>query len=168
MALAHLLVHLDQDATWQKRVIAIVGLRRYVKAITLQVQRFADMTSQVELGIPNDQAAFVRHETLLREQATQNGERARAVAEEKAKAAELRNGAEDAAKRRATQLKDLTDQLTKVKNEVDELLVRQSGIEQQLFEIQREVGLTLEDVYRLEILLVKIERQRFGLPPTLP
>ena len=165
VVLAHLLVHLDQDPVWQKRVVVVVGLRRYVRAVTLQVQRIADMTAHVELGIPKDQAAFVTQETVLREKAAQNAERARAVAEEKAQAVVLKNAADDAVGRRRTQLKDLTDQLTKVKNEVDELLVRQTGIEQQLFEIQREVGLTLEDVYRLEALLDRAERSRFGLPP---
>ena len=51
---------------------------------------------------------------------------------------------------------------------MDELLVRQSGIEKQLYEIQREVGLTLEDVYRLEELLARTERERYGIPPTKP
>jgi septal ring factor EnvC (AmiA/AmiB activator) len=129
------------------------------------VLRFADMIRHVELGIPGDQAAFVKQETVLREKATQNAERSRAIAEERAKLVEQKTKTDDAVNRRRTQLKDLTDQLTKVKNEVDELLVRQTGIEKQLFEIQREVGLTLEDVYRLEALLDATERERFGLPP---
>ena len=164
-ALTHLLVHLDQDPVWQKRVIVVVGLRRYVRAITLQTQRIADMTAHVELWLSKDQAAYVTQETPLREKATQYAERSRAVAEEKAQAVALKNAADDAVNRRRTQLKDLIDQLTKVKNEVDELLVRQSGIEQQLYDLQREVGLTLEDVYRLEILLDRVERARFGLSP---
>jgi hypothetical protein len=165
MNLAHLLVHLDQDAAWQKRIIAVVGLRRYVKAVTLQMVRFSDMTAHVELGIPGDQAAFVKTDTLLREEAMMKSERARAVAAERAKKVDQKNAADDAVTRQRTQLKLLTDQLTKVKTEVDELLVRQSGIEKQLFEVQREVGLTLEEVYRLEALLIATERERFGLPP---
>lgn len=165
MRLVHLLVHLDQDPAWQKRIIAVVGLRRYVKAITLQVLRFGDMLKQVEEGIPGDQAAFSSQEALLREKAIQNAERAKAVAEERAKLVEQKTLTDDSVNRRRTQLKELTDQLIKVKTEVDELLLRQSGIEKQLFEIQREVGLTLEDVYRLEALLDATERERFGLPP---
>ena len=164
-ALTHLLVHLDQDPVWQKRVIVVVGLRRYVRAVTLQVQRIADMTAHVELWLSKDQAAYSTQETALREKATQYAERSRAVAEEKAQAVALKNAADDAVNRRRTQIKDLVDQLTKVKNEVDELLVRQSGIEQQLYDLQREVGLTLEDVYRLEALLDRVERARFGLSP---
>ncbi len=163
--LAHLLIHLDPDPAWQKRIIAVVGLRRYVRAVSLQVLRFDDMIRHVEQAIPGDQSAFVVEETALRQQATQNAERARAIADERAKMTEQRIATEDAVSRRKTQLKNLTDQLTKVKGEVDELLVRQTAIEKQLFEVQREVGLTLEDVYRLETLLDAAERERFGLPP---
>jgi hypothetical protein len=165
MNLAHLLVHLDQDATWQKRIIAVIGFRRYIKAITLQMVRFTDMTSHVELGIPGDQASYVKEETLLREEAMMKSERARAIAAERLRKNDQKTAADDAVNRQKTQLKLLTDQLTKLKTEVDELLVRQSNIEKQLFEVQREVGLTLEDVYRLEILLDAVERERFGLPP---
>ncbi|QJW96266.1 hypothetical protein [Frigoriglobus tundricola] len=163
--LAHLLIHLDPDAAWQKRIIAVVGLRRYVRAVSLQVSRFDDMIRHVEQAIPGDQSAFIVEETVLRQQATQNAERARAIAEERAKMVEQKTATVDAVTRRRTQLKSLTDQLTKVKAEVDELLVRQTAMEKQLFEVQREVGLTLEDVYRLEALLDAAERERFGLPP---
>ena len=169
LRLAHLLVHLDQDAAWQKRVAVVVGLRRYVRAIAAQVLRFEDMIAHVNQGIPGDQAAFAKQLTQLREKATQNAERARAVAVERGKLEEQKTTADSAVERRRTQIKELTDQLTKVKAEVDELLVRQTGIEQQLFEIQREVGLTLEDVYRLDALLAATERERYGqLPRTEP
>lgn len=165
MRLAHLLVHLDPDPVWQKRVSVVVGLRRYAQAISRQVLAFGDMIKHVELGIPDDQAAFVKQELLFRELATQNSERARAVAEKRLKRVEQKAAADDQVNRESTQLKAVTEQLAKIKAEVDELLVRQSGIEKQLFEIQREVSLTLEEVYRLEELLDATERERFGLPP---
>lgn len=163
--LAHLLVHLDTDPVWQKRVAVIVGLRRYVRAVADQVPRLAEMIKQVDLGIPVDQATFVKHESQLRESATQNAERARVIAEQKAALADQKNKEDDAVNRQRTQLKELTDLLNRIKAEVDDLLVRQAGIEKQLYEIQREVGLTLEEVYRLEELLENVERERFGLPP---
>jgi hypothetical protein len=163
--LAHLLIHLDKEAAWQKRVMVIVGLRRYVQAVTTQTMRFADMISAAERSIPEDQALFMKHETLLRERAMQYQERARAVAEIRAAATEQKTQQDDAVARRQTQLDELIAQLNKVKAEVDDLLVKQSGIEKQLFEIQREVGLTLEEVYRLEKLLADVERERYGLTP---
>lgn len=165
LRLAHLLVHLDPDPVWQKRVAVVVGLRRYVRAIADQVPRFAEMIKQVELIIPVDQAVFAKHEAQLRESATQNAERARVIAEQKAALADQKNKEDDAVNRQRTQLKELTDLLNRIKAEVDDLLVRQAGIEKQLYEIQREVGLTLEEVYRLEELLDNVERERFGLPP---
>jgi hypothetical protein len=163
--IAHLLVHLDRDAAWQKRVMVVVGVRRYVKAITVQTLRYTDMIQHVELGIPGDQASYVKEETPLREKAAQEAERARAIAAERARKVEQKTAADDNVNRQRTQLKLLTDQLNKVKAEVDEMLVRQTGIEKQMFEIQREVSLTLEDVYRLEAILDATERERFGLPP---
>jgi hypothetical protein len=163
--IAHLLVHLDPDAAWQKRVAAVVGLRRYAKAISAQVLRFADMIAHVELGTAGEQAAFAKQETLLREQATYNAERAKAIAEQRAALVVQKTKKDDEVSREQTQLDELAAQLTKVKAEVDELLVRQTGLEAPLFEIQREVALTLEQVYRLEALLAATERERLGLPP---
>lgn len=163
--LAHLLVHIDTDAAWQKRVMVVVGLRRYVEAISAQVERFADMITDVERLIPEDQASFMRHETQLRERATSNAERAKAIADIRAALTEQKTAQDDAVSRRATQLKELRALLEKVKGEVDELLVRQTGVEGQLYELQREVALTLEEVYRLEALLTNTERERYNLPP---
>jgi hypothetical protein len=162
---AHLLVHLDGDAMWQKRVAAIVGLKRYGKAIAAQGSRFADMSKHVDRGMPGEQAAFVAHEAQLRDLATRNSDRARLLAAERLKLEEQKAAADDAVNRRRTQLAELNALYTKVKNEVDELLVRQSGIEAQLFEVQREVALTLDEVYRLEQLLTEKERERSGRLP---
>jgi hypothetical protein len=54
--------------------------------------------------------------------------------------------------------------LVKVKNEVDAMLVRQTGIEATLFEVQREVALTLDEVYQLEADLADRERKLLGSP----
>lgn len=163
--LAHLLVHLDRDAAWQKRVAVIVGLRRYAPAVATQAVRFVLMRNQVDLPIAADQATFHQNQIFLINEARQKGERARATAYERAKLVEQKTAADSDVSRRQTQLDDLKAQLQKVRTEVDELLVRQTGIEKQLYEIQREVGLTLEEVYRLEALLIDVERERYALPP---
>lgn len=166
--LAHLLIHLDRDAAWQKRVMAIIGMRRYVQSVSAQLPRFENMITSAERPIPDDQATFVKVETGLREQAIQYAERAKAVAGIRAALTEQKTAQDDAVSRRRTQLEELIAQLNKVKGEVDELLVRQSGIEKQLFEVQREVALTLEEVYRLDKLLTQVERERYGLTPEQP
>lgn len=166
MRLAHLLIHLDRDGAWQKRVMVIVGLRRYVKAVSAQVLRLSLMTQHVDRVIPIENGVFHRTIIELQQKAVQNAARAQGVAAQKNKLIEQKIAADDAVNRRQTQLKELTDQLSRVKAEVDEMLVRQTAIEQQLFEVQREVALTLEEVYRLEDLLRAVERERYGLPPT--
>lgn len=123
------------------------------------------MRNQVDLPIAADQATFHQNQIFLINEARQKGERARATAYERAKLVEQKTAADSDVSRRQTQLDDLKAQLQKVRTEVDELLVRQTGIEKQLYEIQREVGLTLEEVYRLEALLIDVERERYALPP---
>ncbi|MDY3553071.1 hypothetical protein R5W24_002162 [Gemmata sp. JC717] len=163
--ISHLLVHLDQDRAWQQRAAAVVGLRHYVRAVAGQAVRFRLMREQVDQPIMADQAVYqLRYDTLLNE-TRQSLDRARAVSQERAKLDDAKAAADDAVSRRRTQLKELGAQLEKVRTEVDQLLVQQSGIERQLYEIQREVALTLDEVYRLEALLVDAERERYGQPP---
>ena len=166
--LAHLFVHLDRDAAWQRRVAVVVGLRRYVAAITAQTVRFREMRSQVDLPLASDQASFQKVQDFLLNEARQKVSRALVIADEKAKLVEQKTSADDAVSRRQTQFTELRAQLQKVRTEVDELLVRQTGIEKELYETQREVALTLEEVYRLEALLIQVERERYGLLPRQP
>ncbi|VTR91019.1 unnamed protein product [Gemmata massiliana] len=166
--LAHLFVHLDRDAAWQRRVAVVVGLRRYVAAITAQTIRFREMRSQVDLPLAVDQASFQKAQDYLLNETRQKVDQARLIADEKAKLVEQKTAADDAVSRRQTQLAELRAQLLKVRAEIDEQLVRQTGFEKQLYEIQREVSLTLEEVYRLDALLVDIERERYGFLPRQP
>ncbi|MBY0460996.1 MAG: hypothetical protein K2V38_27055, partial [Gemmataceae bacterium] len=162
---AHLLIHLDREAGWQKRVAVVVGLRKYVQAVTHQADRFREMRLQAELPIGFDQAAFERTQQLQIAQARDADDRARKVAAERALLDETLQAQEDAVARRVSQLNNLKAQLAKVTNEVNSLLVEQSGIEKELYAVQREVALTLEDVYRLEALLTEVERQRYAVTP---
>ncbi len=166
--LAHLLVHLDRDGAWQKRVAVIVGLRQYVQAIAAQTARFREMRNHVDLPNATDQATFQKNQDALITKARQEADRARAIAGERGKLEKQQTAAETALSLRESQLVDLKAQLQKVKDEVDQLLVRQSTAEKKLFEAQRLVSLTLEDVYRLEALLIEVERERYGLSPTRP
>ncbi|AWM41428.1 hypothetical protein GobsT_75240 [Gemmata obscuriglobus] len=164
--IAQLLVHLDQDSAWQQRVATVVGLRHYVRAIASQAVRFRLMREQVDQPIMADQAVFQLRNDVLLNETRHSLDRARTVSQERAKLDDAKAAADDAVSRRRTQLRDLGAQLEKVRAEVDQSLVRQSNIERQLYEIQREVALTLDEVYRLEALLVDVERERYGQPPS--
>jgi hypothetical protein len=163
--LAHLLVHLDRDSAWQRRVAVVVGLRRYVAAVATQASRFREMRDQVDLPVAADQATFQRGQDALISEALIQSARARTTAEARNKAESQLVSAKAAVEQRQTQIDDLEASLKKVRAEVDQLLVRQTAVEADLFEIQREVSLTLEEVYRLEALLVEAERERYGLSP---
>lgn len=180
--LAHLLVHLDTDAAWQKRVMMVVGLRRYVTAVATQAQRFKEMTARVEKLIINDQgidveitlpgggrakvlSGFFGQEAINAQIARDATERAAHQRLIQAAWEKQKTEQDNRVAQRVTQLMALENQLRKVKAEVDELLARQAVVEAGLFEVQREVAITLDELYKLEAELYRRERERFGLPP---
>ena len=160
--LAHLLVHLDPSAAWQKRVMMIIGLRQYVRTIADQTIRFSQMTARVQKQIADDQERYVAENTQLRNLAIQRTQLVQATDETRNRVATQTQKDRDFVKQHEVQLTELKDQLTRIKQEVNELLARQKITEEALFAIQREVGLTLEDIYRLEAELRRIENERYG------
>jgi hypothetical protein len=159
MRIAHLLIHLDPGAEWQKRVAAIVGLSRYTSALVAQIRRFEDMSRAMEQLIVVDQQAYLeRLQPLMRaaQNATDLTNRQAAL---RAKWVEQFRRESDAVNQRETQLRELANALARVKAEVDQLLVRQKGIEDQMLAVHREVANALEEVYRLEAELVAREKQ---------
>ena len=160
--LAHLLVHLSPEAAWQKRMLAVVGVRGYLKAVQSQARRLAEMSIQIEHYLDADQRDYFAQingrpgtsdtgeHRGLRQEAEEKTLIANRMSELKAKWVDQAIKEADLLSQRTTQLKELTDQLTKVKTQVDAMLARQSTIEAGLFEIQREVAITLDEVYQFE------------------
>jgi hypothetical protein len=175
--IAHLLVHLSPEAVWQKRVLAVVGMHKYVAVIAAQSERFRDMTARVERLLAADQGpkivagkdtvigGFVGQEADLQRQAINNTELANRQADLKRKWTDQKRKDDDFVGQRTTQLNAIKAQLAKARAEVAELLHRQAGIETVLFEVQREVAVTLDDIYRLEAMLAARERELLRLPP---
>jgi hypothetical protein len=159
--LAHLLVHLDRDPAWQKRVMMVVGLRRYVRTVAEQAVRFRMMAARVERLTLDDQSRFAEEYARLKGLAIERTQMVRDMAEVKARLDEQKRKDEEFVAQRRTQLAGLTTQLQRIKAEVDALLAEQTAVEAQLFAVQREVALTLEDIYRLQAELVKQEDERY-------
>lgn len=161
--LAHLLVHLDRDAGWQKRVAMVVGLRQYVKTVAAQVIRFGLMANRVDRQMLDDDDAFLAEYNLLEALARQRTLMVRDMADTRAKLTDQQVKDQDFVNQRQTQLNNLSAQLRAIKAEVDAMLLRQELTEQQLFKVQREVGDTLDEIYRQEAELYRRERERFGV-----
>jgi peptidoglycan hydrolase CwlO-like protein len=156
--IAHLLVHLNADAAWQKRVAMIVGLKQYINAIVLQTARFQNMAAELEKLILTDQKGYLNQDADLNKLARARTELSEKQSKLKAAYVEQKKKDDDLLNHRQTQLADISNQLDKVKAEVTEALAKQTPKEAELFEIQREVAITLEDVYRLEAELQARER----------
>lgn len=163
--IARLLVHLNPDAAWQKRVMLVVGLRHYVSAIAAQAIRFKDMSARLDMLLIADQTEYVRQEAALNEMARERTELANHQSKLKAEKVEQKKKEDDFIGQRKTQLDTIKNQLLKVKAEVDEALVKQGQIEAGLFDVQREVAITLDEVYQLEATLAAREREVLKLNP---
>jgi len=169
--LAHLLVHLSPESVWQKRVLAVVGGREYIRAVQNQARRFAEMALAVEQKLESDQRDYFDQingqagtsdggeHRGLRQDAEAKTLVANRMAALKLKWVAQATKDQDLVAQRVTQLKELADQLAKVKGQVEVMLARQTGIENGLFEIQREVAITLDEVYKYEAELAALERK---------
>lgn len=159
--IAHLLVHIDRDPAAQKRTMMIVGMRRYVVAIAQQAVRFSEMAARVKKEIEADDVRFIAEYALLRDQSIKNTQMVNDTAANRRRLEEQLTKDQGFVTQRQTQLDNLKQALARVKADVDELIANQTKIEAVLFEVQREVGLTLDEVYKLEAELEKKERERF-------
>ncbi|MBA4065418.1 MAG: hypothetical protein C0501_17230 [Isosphaera sp.] len=162
--LAHLLVHLDRSADWQKRVLAVVGVRDYARAVVGQANRVREMVKRPEEAIPADEAGYWASKVRLQEIAYARTTLANNQAELRRKWVEQLRRETDLVGQRETQLKAILAQYDKVKAEVDDLLARQAVVEAALFEVQREVAITLDEVYRLYDVLAARERDLLAAP----
>lgn len=162
--LSHLLIHLSPDPDWQKRVVLVIGLRQFAKTILTQAERFAIMAERIKLIIPRNQEDFLTAERNQLILAINRTTLSNHQADLKLKWIEQEKKDADFVGQRETQLKAIQARYAKTKLEVDEMLVKQANIEAALFEVQREVAITLDEVYRLEGVLEARERDLLGLP----
>lgn len=159
--LARLLVHLDTTASWQKRTAMVVGLKEYAIAVGDQGGLFKEMLNRVEDATAADQSTFVSAYAVLRSLAIGRTQLVIEKAENRAQLTLQAQKDQDLVNQRTLQLNDLIAQRAAVKVEVDTLLAKQTLVEQQLFAVEREIGLKLEDIYRMEAELRKRELERY-------
>jgi hypothetical protein len=163
--IARLLVHLSVDPAWQKRVVIVVGLRRYVNAIADQAVRYKNMYARLDQLMVTAQSDFLAKEAALNQLARDRTDLANQQSRLKAEKAEELRKEDDFVGQRKTQLDAIKKQLAKIKAEVDDMLVKQGNIESGLFDVQREVAITLDEIYHLETVLAERERELLKLLP---
>jgi len=159
--LATLLVHLETDPAYQKRVAMIVGMKQYVKAVDGQAGKYAEIVARVESGTLVDQERFVGHYAALRAMAVQRTQLVLEMADIRRQLGVQEQKDQDLVNRRNEQLKDVTALRNKLQEEVKQLLAKQTLTEQALFLIEREIGLKLESIYSMEAELRKLENERY-------
>ena len=157
--IAHLLMLMDPNAQWQKRVALVVGLRTYVKALGAQADRLGAMAISANQEMVNDQAGFdekfemykilaYQRAVLLQQQQTLNAD----LRIQKSTDTEL-------VKQRNVQLVRRQQEFAALQAQVAAVLTRQSGVEATLFELQQKVGATLQENFDLEAKLEAAEQK---------
>jgi len=160
--IAHLLIHLDASAAWQKRVGQVVGLRLYTVVLGEQVNRLRDMAMTAQQQKVLDQARFSEEYETIKTLAVQQSlllERQQAVTADYA--AQWAKDS-DAVKNRHGQLLQREDALVSIKAQVNEALAKQSVAEADLFAVQKAVGETLRKNFDNEEKLEKAEQNAGG------
>ncbi len=157
--IAHLLLHLDSSAAWQKRVGLVVGLRTYSTVLGEQVNRLRDMASRAQDQKVHDQAKFSEEYELIKTLAVQQSlllDRQIAItAEYRDQWAKDR----DAIKKRHGQLLQREEALVSIRAQVTDSLAKQSVAEADLFTVQKGVGETLRLNFELEAKLDAAEQK---------
>jgi hypothetical protein len=160
--IAHLLLHLDTSADWQKRVGLVVGLRQYLKAVARQVDRYREMTRAADSQAVLDQAAFSEEYALLQQLAI---ERALLLERQLTVTADLRaqraKDLEHVTQRRLQVARRAAD-LDALKKEVGEALAAQARVEAALFDTQKKAGELLQRNFDLEAQLAAAEKKADG------
>jgi|GEM_PF-1967853 len=160
--LATLLAHMDTRPEWQKRTAMIVGIKQYVKAIDGQAGKYREIADRVEEAMLKDQERFLARYTQLRAMAIQRTQLMLEMAELRTQLTIQAQKDQDLVNQRKLQRDDLNAQLATLRTEVNTLLAKQTLTEQVLFLVEREIGLKLEDIYRMEDELRKRELERYG------
>ncbi len=159
---AHLLIHLDKEAAWQKRVALVVGLRAYLTAVQDQVNNLRDIAASVQQQIVLDQADFTESYEVLK---TLANERALLLDRQKGATADLaaqRNRDLEAVQQRLTQLQRRQQDLTDLQGQVAAALNQQAEVEKTLFDLEKQVGAAMDRNFQLEDRLRAAEKGKAG------
>jgi hypothetical protein len=156
---AHLLIFLDESAPWQQRVARIVGLNTYKTVLAAQVERTKSMLWTIEQQIRADQALFTSEYEQLKQLALdRQGVLDQQIAVTAGLAVQVAKD-EELLKLRQRQRDERQQLLSELQAQVQTQLKQQAMIEDALFQVQQQVGATLNANFDLETELEKRERQ---------
>ena len=155
--IAHLLMHLNETAGWQKRVALVVGLETYLRVVADQAARLRRMTTSAEQETILDQARFTADYDLLKQLALSQATLLDSQVEVRANTEAQRANAEAAARQRLAFLQQRRAELAAIRREVEATLTAQAETEQRLFATQQLVGETLRKNFELEDQLAAAE-----------
>ncbi len=150
MKIAQLLMQVNPSPDWQKKVAITVGLKTYQLAITEQTGRLEAMGALTRDARFSDQQNFDAEYEQLKSFALENSKLVDQQDRVVKGLQETLATDEAVFNQRSAQLAALKTELATLTAEVSKKLEAQRAVEKSLFEVQREVGLTLRETGKLE------------------
>lgn len=158
LAIAALLYNLSEDPASQQRVLTVVGLRDYIRAVDHQTDALREMAHRVQLTLADKRSAFETNYRQLQHRIEVAQERVQAMdtALQREKALVAKHQTLVAGRR--ADVKELTERLEAARQEATAALAAQSHLEKELVTTQRAVGQALQTNLNLENSIRDLEK----------
>lgn len=150
-AIAHLLYNLDPSLETHQRLQIILGLQAYVNEAETQSRALRDMARHTRYAASDDrlrfEAEYQANRDRIRDLVLQIGQQ---QSDHVARQRLLQRIEEEIIKPQATRIEQLQDEEKKVQAAANDRLKQQGELENELFQVHRQMSEILEDNIRLE------------------
>jgi hypothetical protein len=148
--IAHILMHLDESASWQKRVALTVGLRTYLSALSDHSNRIQRFTAAAEQQVILDQARFADEYELLKNLAISQALLNRQQIAFRSDLETQRSKDAESVKVWLAFAEARIKELDTINAQLEGMLTAQYAKQKELFDLQKQVGESLTKSFELE------------------
>ncbi|VTS07244.1 hypothetical protein [Tuwongella immobilis] len=148
--IGHLLYHLSPEPAWQDRVLFLLGQETYVGVVSNQAASLQLMATRLQTIMTDEQSLFEPRYQELVQKALFLALEVRSRSVELASQIQLTADHQTLVEAREAEVAAVKMELAKARQETKDGLVKLAGLEQQAFQIQREIGEALDTIVGLE------------------
>ncbi|HEV3145791.1 MAG TPA: hypothetical protein VGZ47_18020 [Gemmataceae bacterium] len=157
---AHLLFAIETDANWRLRVMTVVGMEAYIAAISRHADQLAQMTADMQVLLQNDMATFFNQYGSLLNRIEGEAEELYLLDQYLAELNKYLKERQTLVEKRTTELAEQQKNLDNMTTETNKELVKLQAIQNDLFAIQKRLGVTQDKNDQLEAALRKLEQKK--------
>ena len=166
LRIAHLLTQLSSEPAWQQRVVVVVGLSAYVRAVDDQATALAEMAQRLRSLMAEEQGIFMSDYQALVQKALFLAQYLDSVKLQLRDEVALRETHQKLLNARLAEKKDLEDELFAAQNFAKAELGKTAADDNRLFQIQQNLARSQDHLLELEEAIRKLEHQI--QPPKTP